>query len=122
MQNKSVNPNFPGGMISITQSPSGQAPSAIVWATMTSEDALFGGAVAGSLHAYDAATLTKLWNSTMNRDRDDPGLFSKFGMYTIANGKVYVPAFSNQLAVYGLLPAQQQQPAGAARRRPRLRM
>lgn len=115
VQNTSVTPNFPGGMLSITQSPAGQPASAILWATMTSEDAMFGGAVPGSLHAYDAATLTELWNSTMNRDRDDLGLLSKFGMPTIANGKVYVPTFSNQLAVYGLTPAQRQRPAGAAR-------
>jgi len=41
----------------------------------------------------------------MNEARDDMGNFAKFCPPTIANGKVYLSTFSNQLVVYGLLPA-----------------
>jgi hypothetical protein len=59
----------------------------------------------GVLHAYDATDLTKeLWNSSANKMRDDPGMWSKFGAPVVANGKVYVASWSDQLDVYGLLP------------------
>ena len=35
--------------------------------------------------------------------RDDVGTFASFAPPTIANGKVYVPTFSDKLVVYGLL-------------------
>jgi hypothetical protein len=40
----------------------------------------------------------------MNAARDSFGTFAKFAPPLIANGKVYVATWSNQLAVYGLLP------------------
>jgi uncharacterized protein (TIGR03437 family) len=56
------------------------------------------------LHALQASDLSKeLWNSNMNASRDSLGTLAKFTAPTIANGKVYVPTFSNQLVVYGLL-------------------
>jgi hypothetical protein len=36
-------------------------------------------------------------------DRDTLGRFAKFVAPTVVNGRVYVPTFSNQLAIYGLL-------------------
>ena len=58
----------------------------------------------GELHAFDAANVsTELWNSTMNPSRDGFGNFAKFVPPLVANGKVYVATWSNQLAVYGLL-------------------
>jgi uncharacterized protein (TIGR03437 family) len=39
----------------------------------------------------------------MNPDRDGMGTVGKFVSPTVANGKVYVPTFSNTVAVYGLL-------------------
>ena len=39
----------------------------------------------------------------MNASRDGLGTLAKFAAPTIANGKVYVPTFSNRLVVYGLL-------------------
>jgi hypothetical protein len=39
----------------------------------------------------------------MNASRDSPGKFAKFAPPTVVNGKVYVPTFSEKLAVYGLL-------------------
>ncbi|HJS98622.1 MAG TPA: hypothetical protein VJ756_05990, partial [Terriglobales bacterium] len=55
------------------------------------------------LRAYDASDLTReLYNSTENPQRDNSGGAVKFGVPTIANGKVYVGA-KGQLSVYGLL-------------------
>lgn len=60
---------------------------------------------AGTLHAFNAADLTQeLWNSDQ-RPRDALGAFAKFAVPLVANGRVYVPTFSNQLAIYGLLPS-----------------
>jgi uncharacterized protein (TIGR03437 family) len=61
--------------------------------------------VPASLHAFDPMTLQELWNSDTVPSRDYLGLFAKFAVPTVANGKVFVPTFSNQLAIYGLLPA-----------------
>jgi hypothetical protein len=69
---------------------------------------------AGILHAYDASDITKeLWNSDMNAARDHINYQAKFNPPLIANGKVYIPSFSdstgspsspsNTLNVYGLL-------------------
>ena len=61
--------------------------------------------VPGTLHAFDASDLTQeLWNSDMQPGRDALGGFAKFAVPLVANGRVYVPTFSNQLAIYGLLP------------------
>jgi hypothetical protein len=45
----------------------------------------------------------ELWNSRQNAPGDDFGNFAKFSPPTIANGKVYLATFSNQLVVYGLI-------------------
>jgi uncharacterized protein (TIGR03437 family) len=59
---------------------------------------------AGTLHAFDASNLaTELWNSDMNASRDRMGTVTKFANPTVANGKVYVPTLSNEVAVYGRL-------------------
>ena len=56
-----------------------------------------------TVRAYNALDLTQeLWNSSMNAARDDPGNYAKFAAPVVANGKVFVPTFSNQLVVYGL--------------------
>jgi hypothetical protein len=56
----------------------------------------------GVLRAFDANDVTKeLWNSTQSAN-DSPGNFAKYCSPTIANGHVYLPTFSNQVAVYGL--------------------
>lgn len=57
----------------------------------------------GALRAIDASTLKELWNSDPKPDGSDRlGNVAKFTPVTIANGKVYVPTFSNKLVVYGL--------------------
>jgi outer membrane protein assembly factor BamB len=57
------------------------------------------------LRAIDASTPRVLWNSEQKSDGGDrPGNVAKFTPVTVANGKVYVPTFSNALVVYGLKP------------------
>jgi hypothetical protein len=97
-------PAHPGGMLSI--SANGSVPgTGIVWASRPYRDDANQKVVPGILGAYDASNLTsELWNSKLNPGRDDFGYFAKFSFPTIANGKIYLPTFSNYLAVYGLLP------------------
>jgi uncharacterized protein (TIGR03437 family) len=60
--------------------------------------------IPGTLHAFDAEDLShELWNSNIVPDRDTLGRFAKFVAPTAVNGRVYVPTFSNQLVIYGLL-------------------
>jgi len=76
--------------------------SGIFWATTVSGAPL---PAAGTLHAFDALNVSQeLWNSNMQSARDTLGSFTKFANPTVANGKVYVPTASNQVAAYGLLP------------------
>ena len=68
--------------------------------------------IPGTLHVLDAGNLSsELWNSDMNAGRDGLGRFAKFAAPTVANGRVYVPTFSNAVVIYGLLSGQ---PAAAA--------
>jgi uncharacterized protein (TIGR03437 family) len=56
------------------------------------------------MFAFDADDIRReLWNSSMNPARDRLGQLSKFATPTIASGRVYVPTFSGEVAVYGLL-------------------
>ncbi len=56
----------------------------------------------GILRAFDASDVTKeLWNSGII-SADNSGTFAKFSSPVIANGKVYLGTFSNQLIIYGL--------------------
>jgi uncharacterized protein (TIGR03437 family) len=73
----------------------------IVWLTTGNYDIE---GVPGTLYALDASNLAnELWNSGLNSTRDQPGGLAKFATPTVANGRVYVPTFSNAVAVYGLL-------------------
>ena len=79
----------------------GDPATGILW--MTTGDHDVRGAIPGTLHAFDALDLTnELWNSDMNGDQDQLGAFARFAAPTVANGRVYVPTFSNELAIYGL--------------------
>jgi hypothetical protein len=58
----------------------------------------------GILRAFDANDVTKeLWNNRQNVARDGAGSYAKFASPTIANGHVYLPTFSRQVVVYGIL-------------------
>ena len=80
----------------------GKAGTGILWMTTGSHDE---DGIPGTIFAFDASDLTReLWNSDIDAKRDELGGFAKFVSPTVANGRVYVPTFSNQLAIYGLLP------------------
>jgi len=73
----------------------------IVWLT-TGDDSQHG--VPGTLHALDATNLSnEFWNSDLAGARDAMGGLAKFAPPTIANGRIYVPTFSNAVVVYGVL-------------------
>ena len=56
------------------------------------------------MRAFDASSVgTELWNSGQNPMRESVGTFASYAAPVAVNGKVYVPTFSNQLTVYGLL-------------------
>ncbi len=75
--------------------------TAIVWEVTADYNAR---QIPGTLHAFDATDLSReLWSSDMVPTRDTLGRFAKFVAPTIVNGRVYVPTFSGQLAIYGLL-------------------
>jgi hypothetical protein len=96
---------MPGGFLSVSANGS-KAGTGIVWACTPYDANANWETVPGIVHAYDASDVShELWNSKMNADRDDVGMFAKFCPPTIVNGKVYVSTFSNQLQVYGLLPS-----------------
>ena len=63
------------------------------------------------LHAYDASTLSELYNSTQGgaSARDLPGATVKFSVPTVADGKVFVGS-QYRLTVFGLKSA----PGGAS--------
>ncbi len=79
-----------------------QMDSGIIWATIgprvDKKD------LTGVIYAFDATDLKHiLWHSELNADQDSLGKLAKFNPPIVANGKVYVSTFSNQLVVYGLL-------------------
>jgi len=92
------NKGMPGGFLSI--SANGQ-DNGIVWAAIPYKDDAWVEIVRGSLRAFDANSLQLLWST----DVDDPADnfdFAKYVPPTVANGKVYLPTFSDRLNVYGL--------------------
>jgi Abnormal spindle-like microcephaly-assoc'd, ASPM-SPD-2-Hydin len=106
---------WPGGILAL--SANGELHgSGVLWATVAaSGDAENNPPVPGELHALDAENVSQeLWNSTMNASRDGFGNFAKFVPPLIANGKVYVATWSNQLAVYGLLATYTVSPTSLA--------
>jgi hypothetical protein len=78
----------------------------IVWATRSVRGNANGRSSPGVLEAYDAtdvSTTQPIWSSATKPARDGLGNWAKFAPPTVANGKVYVPTFSDQVVVYGLL-------------------
>lgn len=80
----------------------------IVWALDYAGDPdLFPATKPIVLHAFDANTLTELYNSEQAAShRDRAGPFTKFQVPTVVNGKVYVTS-QTELGVYGLCPCPQ---------------
>ncbi|MBV9726388.1 MAG: hypothetical protein JO299_14610, partial [Gammaproteobacteria bacterium] len=102
-----TNQIFPGGIL--TLSANGETPgTGVLWATVsTSGDANNHPPTPGALYAFDAGNVaTQLWNSNINPAHDSPGNFAKFVPPLVANGRVYVATWSQQVAVYGLTSEQ----------------
>jgi beta-lactam-binding protein with PASTA domain len=96
---------MPGAMLSVSSN-GATAGTGILWASMPLQGDALNELVPGVLRAFDADDLSReLWNSQQNGARDGVGTFAKFGPPTVANGKVYLATFSNQLNVYGRLTA-----------------
>lgn len=92
------NKGMPGGFLSISANGSRDG---ILWGAIPLDSDAWVEIVRGTLRAFDANTLKLLWST----DQDDPGDYFDFAKYvppTIANGKVYLPTFSDRLNVYGL--------------------
>src|SRR4029077_5016401 len=96
-----TNQIYPGGIL--TLSANGETPgTGVLWATASTGPGP--PPTPRALHAFDAGNVaTQLWNSNMNAARDSFGNFAKFVPPLVANGKVYVATWSNQVSVYGLL-------------------
>lgn len=92
-----------GGMLSIS---SNGSKNGIVWATTPYNNDANQLICPGIMYAFDANDLsTPIWNSyAAPQYRDVFGNYSKFTPPTVANGKVFVPTFSNHISVYGLNP------------------
>jgi hypothetical protein len=102
-QGSVTNQIWPGGILTV--SANGDTPgSGVLWATVvTSGNAEDSPPAPGELYAFDAGNVaTLLWSSNMNAARDSFGNFAKFVPPLVANGRVYVATWSNQVAVYGL--------------------
>ncbi len=92
---------MPGAMLSVTSNPSGG--DGIIWASHPIQGDANHFNVPGIVQALDATNVShELWNSNLNGLRDSLGTFAKFVPPTIANGKLYMATFSNNLKVYGL--------------------
>lgn len=90
-----------GALLSVSSDGADDA-TAILWASYAANGDANQSVRPGILRAIDATDITKeLWNSSLDQD-DVPGNYAKFNCPTIANGKVYLATFSNQLVVYGL--------------------
>jgi len=84
----------------MTLSANGSTPgSGVLWVLASDSYPLPSYAI---LHAYNADTLTEVWNSDISSG-DTIGAWVKFAAPTVANGKVFVPTADKDLLVYGLL-------------------
>ncbi len=94
----------PGGSMALSANGS-TSGTGVLWATtVVSGDEEDNPPQPGELRAFDASNVSnELWNSSMNAARDAFGNLGKLVPPLVANGKVYVATWSNQVAVYGLL-------------------
>lgn len=93
---------MPGGVLSL--SANGSTPgTGIIWASHQASGDANNEVRPGILRALDAEDIShELWNSQTKPEQDDCGKYAKFAAPTVANGKVYLSSFSNQLCVYGV--------------------
>jgi hypothetical protein len=108
---------MPGGMLTVSSNGSGKdaaKQTAIVWACHPTAGNANHATVAGVVEAFRADDLRQpIWSSNHDpRGTDDLGDFAKFATPVVANGRVYVPTFSQQLVVYGLLSEALGDPLG----------
>jgi hypothetical protein len=108
---------MPGGMLTISSNGNGANAikgTAIVWACRPTAGNGNHETVAGVLEAFRADDLRQpIWSSNHDpRGADDLGDFAKFCPPVVANGRVYVATFSQELVVYGLLTEGQGDPLG----------
>jgi hypothetical protein len=92
---------MPGGTLSLSAN-GDRHDTGILWATMSLRDNEEYKSVGGILRAFNAETLGELWNS--GADQYSPEFLGNLAKYvppTVANGRVFVPTFSNRLVVYG---------------------
>lgn len=97
----------PGGSLTVSANGS-KAGTGIVWAMLTARGSANHGNAPGILRAYNAETLTELWDSEQDPARDRLGTLVKFVPPVVANGRVYAVTYDNAINVYGLLPANEQ--------------
>jgi hypothetical protein len=85
---------MPGGMLSLSVDPTVQGGGVLFASCPQDAD----GILHGKLYAYDPMNLAELWDNT-----DTPRSYfdAHFCVPTVANGKVFLPTFSNKVLVYG---------------------
>jgi hypothetical protein len=104
---------MPGGMLTVSCNRADRG-TGVLWALHPIGGDANHATVAGMLQAYRANDLRHaIWRSNHDpRGSDDLGDFAKFCPPVVANGRVYVATFSQQLVVYGLLSERQGEPIG----------
>jgi hypothetical protein len=104
-QQGSTKSNSPGNALALSAN-GDAAGTGVLWSFGVARGDSDNDQTPSLLSAYNADNVTaQLWNSLATAARDDAGLTTKFLPPTVANGKVYLATGSNQVVVYGLLPA-----------------
>lgn len=93
---------MPGGFLSVSAN---LDRDGLLWASTPFDSDALVATVRGNFRVFDANTLEPLW-STAKNDPADQFNFAKYCPPTVANGKVYLATFSDQLYVYGLMKAK----------------
>jgi hypothetical protein len=93
---------FPTGTTPSVSSNASITGTAIVWALDPANSAT--GGTPAILYAFDALSLTELYDTTQCGTQDTAGFSAKFTVPTVANGKAYIGTQS-ELDVYGNLAA-----------------
>jgi hypothetical protein len=100
---RTAGPTGQSGAVLSVSSNGSQAGTGILWASYAYSGDAEHATSPGILRAFDADDISReLWNNQQNSARDFAGNYAKFAAPTIANGRVYLPTFSNRVVVYGL--------------------